>query len=687
MNRAGTTRGGASLAAKAGVISALVLLFALLCGLLPVAPRPATEAVFPGAPQFYDSTRQIRFHRGLLIATAVVALALIRARGRTPLVDALMGAAGSGRAIWRALGRVAPAVIFLGALVEFPKLKWSIIGAASAVGIVWLGFRRGDRASLRRILPAVLVVCTAAMTIPGFALTPNLSPSATVAIDVTEIHYSISVSQGDRLSQGGHLFTNVTPHYGVLEPFVLAVVEKARGLLDLGTHIHIVQAMQVVFALAAFLCYWLWSRRRLLATAFGFLPVLACVHTLHNSVFCPNQSGWRFAGLPLGLLALISIRGAGKTATTLLGCALGALLLFNPETGIVIAAAYVTYIATGCLRAGEGVGGMMRAFLRFGLGAAAVLVAFVFIYKIGLGDYPFPRKTGGSYTLTRFAGGYGGEKIYFSVSWIVILTLSLLRGHPLVSLSAGQARLATARSVVDRRGHAGVVRLFRQSTYGLEPLDVLVPVRVLRHRSRTTGLLEALLAGAAARPPDHGICVDRSVRGERFVPAPVGLSGRLGRLAQPPRGPRQRSVGRALVGGPGGRGPATGRIRSRPVKGDLSHLFLERPVPHAARERCGLRSALQRPLRGRFRHGRLRKISRLDREAKRPAELLFDDAAVGPAGSKERTAYMARFKSRLSTTFRESGTASGWEIWKVRPTANGATSPGFLPPASDQRPG
>ena len=649
----------------AAMISIGILAFGLLCGLLPLGGGHARVSVLAeNAAVFYDNRRYIRVHRGILLATLAAALALLRWRGRSLRIGRLAVSPWFVRA-GRVVALTASAAVVILASIDVPNVKGVVVVACCVATFVWVGSRLADRAWVSVAASLFLLGCAAILIVPGLAKVPDLSSPDFVPPDEAEVHYSIVVSQGDRLSQGEHIFTKVAPHYGFLEPLVLAAVEQARGLVSFGAHVRVIQIMQVAFALAAFFCYWLWSRRNILATVFVLLPILAWIHTTHKSVLCPNQSGWRFIGFPLGLLLLVAVRPSRRIDAQLLGLAAGGLVILNPETGIVMAIAYATYVIAGRVRTSLDLRSLVSALAVFGLSVTVIPLVFVLVYRITLGYLPFPESRGPSYALTKFASGYGGLKIYFAIGWIVILIHSVFEiSRSLLSIesltSHRRIRLAIAVAILiwfayfANRPHPWNLWTY-WFLYGFFVLDYCRPRRLARYgRWVRRGRL----------PMPMGIMFMFTAMG-LFLLIPA-VRGNL-RLARSRIAPADTTV-LSGVRLPSAYADLASRradfVRQQRQKGSLlyftSNTYL---MPILSGVVCDL------PFSDPYVEGFT--VEDFDRsviaiEAKHPQVLLFDDPSSQFVGVKERRAFIERLKARLSPVYQRTERRDGWEIWTLR---------------------
>ncbi len=649
--------------AAAIVISLAIGLVALTAALLPVSPIPTAQLPLPeNAGYFEDSTRQRRVHELLLLATAAAMTALTVSGGAPDLVRRVAARVRPGTAVWRASSIAFPPLIVVLSLLALPKFKWVIASLVTTGGLLYFGARCADRVWFRRSILIGVVLSSALMVVPGLLLPPDLSSSGAVAADQTEVHYSIIVSPGDRLSQGGRLFANVMPHYGMVTPFVLATVERARGLLSFGDHIRLIQLMQVVFAVGAFLSFWLWAGKRLLPTTIAFLPVLAYVHTLHISVFCPNQSGWRFAGLPWGICVLIAIRERQRRVAMILGLAAGGFLLFNPETGIVLTIAYLTYLLTFYWPKPRRWASILRGLAVFALAAGVLPAAFIVVFRLVLGYIPSPYADGGSYALTRFASGYGGLRIHFGVAWIVILAQALfvavflsmststLTSRQRVSLSIAVATLVWFGYFANRPHPWNLWTL--SFLFGFSVIDMLRADGFKRYlaalRQRHVALGAAILVFVVA----NGLPIVLSglrdnlnaLRLSRRAPAEIVSDVRLDpAYADAVR--RRAAYVRA-------------RAKVVPLYYFSSNTYL---VPLVSGVIPNL--PFSDPYVEGFTMDDFNRSAEWI-EAHAPGEVLFDDPTDGPAGTAARQVFIARLKSRLAASYRQTHRTSGWEVWE-----------------------
>jgi hypothetical protein len=546
-------------------------------------------------------------------------------------------------------------------------IVWERQRTASALGLVLtsaavvaaLLYRSRPRAATCAAA-CFLVAYAGLVLVPGLLRSPDLSGASTDFIEWAEWHYSIVVSQGDRLAKGLKLFTEVAPHYGYLGPAVLGLVERHFGLLSFGAHIRIVQIAQVAFCLLTIICYYLWSGRRWLPTAICALPVLASAGTLHVAVFHPNQSGWRSLGFPIGLLLLV-MRPSGTSRSWLLGIAWGGLVLLNPEIGIAVGASYLISIFLEHAELGN-LRRFPRALATFALAAAVLPSLFIVAFRGSFGYFPFPDSTASGTALSRFSSGYGGLRLYFDIGWVLILSHCLYEAtSAALALPALGERRRTRAAIAGtilvwfgyffNRPQPGNLWTF-YFLYGFLLTDLVQP-RVLARagralrRGRLSIQLAVLMvilsenAGDIARAATQGVSELRRPREASQELSGVEVNpATADRLLEKADFVKTRSAIAPLY-------YFTANAYFIPM---LSGYYPHLPMADAYSE-CFTNTDFETL------------VSWIT--AKPAAELLFDDPEIY-AGPPERQRFTDRLKARLSSSYMAQERAAGWDIWVPR---------------------
>ena len=643
----------------AAAVVVFIALAAMAAAALPVrAPLPGQQAIPEHLEEMSltDSTRQRRAHYVLLLGAGAAVVLSLRMRDKAQWLAPLARLGEVRTPLGRALTFALPVLILF--LCRAPSVTY-VASLALTTALVCFGRRAGQRRALAWAAAAVTIPYLLLLIVPGLAL--PLDPAvAGVPPSIAEAHYTAVLSQGDRLAGGLRLFSNVMPQYGLVVPELLGLAEKAEGIFSFGAHARLVQITQILFALAACLCYLSWSRGRFLEAALVLIPVAAMIHTLHPSVFCPNQSGLRFLGFPVGLLALIAVRRKERPAAFLLGVIGGALVVFNPETGLTIAMGYGAYLLSATVgRRGEF--SPVSLLVRLVAGMAIVPVLTALVFWVGYGYAPIPHGGSNGYALTKFSAGYGGLQLYFGVGWIVILTHSLFEIvsgflSPDVLSKRRTVRIAVATTIVvwfgyflNRPHEWNLWTVY--FLYGLFIIDFISPghrryyFRMLRQRRFAVGwAIVAMFVALQARNVTNAIRLNVSVLRHRTNEFAAGeISG-----VRVPLDYAKNAAQRAAF------------VRERAASGRpfyylSGNVYL---VP--------LLSADFQPLGDAYEVYSNDDFDRLTQKlrADGPPELLFDDTRGGLAGSPQRKHYYDRLKGCLLGAYRLERYEAGWEVWR-----------------------
>jgi hypothetical protein len=301
-----------------------------------------------------------------------------------------------------------------------------------------------------------LIVYLAFLLLPGLML--PLAPTLRsvdawegVALTYVELHYSFTLGPGDRIALSRGVFDGASPYYGLLLPVLLGAWEKARGLLDLGAHVRLVQLANLAFVTLALAGYWSWARHRRAAFAIPALMLLPWVHSSHIAIFHPNQTGWRFLGLSIVVLTLVLLRRRpAPKAVSPLAAVLALAALINIETAIAAGAGVGMYMIC---RADGDYRRMTVLALRFaltGVAAAAILLSCLSLLVPGAINVQHFLSSQ-LYMLETFSGGYGGLKagidpfavlMFGHATYIVIRALLTRSIAPLSGASSTRAAIA-----------------------------------------------------------------------------------------------------------------------------------------------------------------------------------------------------------------------------------------------------
>ncbi len=428
-----------------------VSIFAIIVLLLKSNNSELENFVIPEHVQMlsmYDSASQGLAHKVSVFSLAVLVLIFIYG---TPA-----GRNGTLRfgTLDRALGTIrgsAGIIVFVGALIPIFWMTFgiqlSILIAAVLILLLVIKHRIRPFDRLRQspsvwfwfLLTGYLVV----ILVPGLILPPALPPSTFFAADW---HYSMTIAQGSRLAAGLPLGDLVNPNYGVLHLFAQAVMERRLGTLDFGSAVRLVQWSQVSFVIAVVAAFFFWRRRQPTLMLFGLLFLGPWIGTFSRAIVFPNQSGWRFLGLAIGILLIAILRQQTRRRQSyILGAATTLLVLYNPETGIAVTCGFLSFLV---LVDGFSLG-FVKVLARFIFAAAAVLTLVVVLYFLEFGLWSADVFSFVN-LISAFSRGYGGLKVYFDplAFGIFVHSAVIVAGGVIIGWSRGLSPGNAARIAI-----------------------------------------------------------------------------------------------------------------------------------------------------------------------------------------------------------------------------------------------
>jgi hypothetical protein len=425
------------------IVATGLLLLALAAALL--IPQDQAEMLRTFTPEhiemlgMFDSRAQQRAHRLLVVLLAILGIAaLLTRRRRVKLtvpsavvscihlvrenagIGVLAGVAvcfmlyrGTQPATSYAIvqGTYYPLALLPSALSQLLAMAG---GTLAMMAYCWamrqpgIGARAG---ALKLASMLALAVYAFTLCVTTFAIPPDLREFTSDGLSAVEWHYSGNLGAGDQLATGMPL-GRVPLNAGLLSAVLLASAERVMGLFSFGTHIRIVQALQVLFLGLTAAALWNWYRPRWLPVLLALLLIFPWVEPLHVAVLYPNQSAWRFLGVAAAVFALVALYERPPAhCAAYLGLVAGLALGWNLETGACVTAAFVAFLVLGTSGRSSGLD-LLRAGLLFACGLAAAFLLLAIIVRIGLGYWPDPVAVLESFPLVgQFAGGYGGLKL------------------------------------------------------------------------------------------------------------------------------------------------------------------------------------------------------------------------------------------------------------------------------------
>jgi len=228
--------------------------------------------------------------------------------------------------------------------IGWPQAERSLaIGVAVLASILMLRARSSGRWLPRIMLGIALLDCLMLM-LPGL-----LAPFRMEGVDFSEwiilnAHYGFLLGDNLQLRVGLPFVDVVDPYYGFLMPVLVTMGERAFGAMDMAQTMRLVQLSQVVFLMIYASALLVQSRGAWIGVAVALLLVAPWMSTVHLFIIYPNQTGYRYVGFALGLLAMSWVTRRDVTGNPVmlapwwLGAATGLAMLMNYETGAVVGA-------------------------------------------------------------------------------------------------------------------------------------------------------------------------------------------------------------------------------------------------------------------------------------------------------------------------------------------------------------
>ena len=511
--------------------------------------------------------------------------------------------------------------------------------------------------------------------VPGF-LAPLTFPHPVDQLSMIGAHYNTVVGfAADRLAQGGRLFTQVEPSYGLLLITFLSSVERHLGLLDLGGHVRAVQVDQVLYALLALIAHYLWAHRRPWKMWLALTLVIAWSSTYSPDIWYPNLSGWRFLGFALASAVLVALR---KLPIPAIAAPLGALVcicvLINPNSAVAVATGVLVYALAGL--GPDRPSASLAAMARFAAGGAATLAAFAILFRLLLGDWPVTydvRAIANTVFTHGVTSKYAGLRFSMSPEalWILLHSVYTAVRSAMIwrqrALSpAGRVRAALATMILvwfvyyAKRPdpHTEEQYLFLYSFFVYDLLEPLGRLARMRHVARPLVTSTALLAAVTLLPADVNLQRHMAVAlGETLSP-PVDAVPLSGVLVPPPWARELNAQSRFVLKTDSRKEAyftANAYLMFILTGGQMGALNLPDPFVYALTESD-------------FDH-----MSNSIVQSPHLTRLLFDAPGNITAGPMQQRLFYTRLKSRLNGHFCMAEQDSSWEVWK-RSTTGGCAS-------------
>jgi len=264
------------------------------------------------------------------------------------------------------------------------------IGLALAVGVAALALYTRRRLRHRLAIIVLLAVVVAA-NVPGFFRKLDLTAFNDFDVIFSEHHFSLVLGQAERLAAGHPLGEMVTPQYGILLHFFLAVFQRHIAPLSMGQIVWVLDFIQLIYLLLCVKVFARHSRGNFVLCLLGVALVLPCYDFVTNAVG-PNQSAWRTLAFPFALFLIPLLhRRSLAWSSFVIGIVSGWTLLLNIEAGIAATGGLVAYL----LYRAQFIG-LNRKFQTltqltpFLPGLIMSLLFFVPVWRLFLGYWPDP---------------------------------------------------------------------------------------------------------------------------------------------------------------------------------------------------------------------------------------------------------------------------------------------------------
>jgi len=290
----------------------------------------------------------------------------------------------------------------------------------------------------QRAVAAGAALYVLALTVPGVFLR---RVSSTLAFVVgQDYHYSVTFGASLRLLlDPSSTLAAVKVNFGFLFTLLAAGAADLFHVHSFGDWLRLVQGFQFVFLICAVASAWVLERNRWLVIAVA-LSAAPWLSTMNQAIVAPTSSGLRFlnfALLPFALAAVKSLNGARAAAVA--GVASAVFFLWNPETGIVCAAALVFFIFVrefaGSASLGKALGLICLAAV---VASAAIIAALVLMLGDPREHWLFLQQ------LIGHVNGYNGHELYPDpIALICALYASSVVIYCCFAVRAGSADSAT----------------------------------------------------------------------------------------------------------------------------------------------------------------------------------------------------------------------------------------------------
>nr|VFK70978.1 MAG: hypothetical protein BECKUNK1418H_GA0071006_10463 [Candidatus Kentron sp. UNK] len=307
------------------------------------------------------------------------------------------------------------------AMIKAPRPTY----LAAGILILWFLPTITDRIPpwTQRLLWAVFLLYCLYLLLPSLIVTPSYARMDPEWFSELTRHYSAVIYPTLSSEQEGiRPLKDLLPSYGVLFPVLATMGQQLWGALSFGDFIHIIQLIQIAFFLMMVAAHRVLLGGRSLALVGVIFLILPWLGSFNLAVMLPNLSAWRFLGIAIVPLLLVSIRHFSmRRAAIILGFGSGIVLLINLETGLCLSAGMLAYLTARMNPFSWG--RFARLLVLFAVGFLALAGFCALFFRIGLGYWP-PIPAAGTLfgPIIGFSSGFGGLPFHWDPLAIVIFT-------------------------------------------------------------------------------------------------------------------------------------------------------------------------------------------------------------------------------------------------------------------------
>nr|VFK23344.1 MAG: hypothetical protein BECKMB1821G_GA0114241_100472 [Candidatus Kentron sp. MB] len=349
----------------------------------------------------YDDTGQQMAHRialGMIAVFSVIGVYLGR-KNQLHYHGPIARGLSLGFGYLRGYAWIGVVLVVILAAVENPRGGENLLAVlralnptyiAAGVLILWLLLAVTDRIPplARRLLWVVFLLYCLYLLLPGLIVTPNYARMDPEIFSFFERHHAHVTYPTLLFAQEGmHAFEDFLPAYGVLTPTLAAIWQRLSGAFSFGDFLQFVQLTQVAFFLMMVAAYRIWVPDRPLMLVGMTLLMLPWLASFSVAVIAPNLSAWRFLGIAIVPLLLLSVRHFSFVrAAVAVGIGSGIALLINFETGLCLSAGMLVYLGVRMNPFSWGRLGWLMALFVAGFFVATGF--YVLLFRGGFGYWP-----------------------------------------------------------------------------------------------------------------------------------------------------------------------------------------------------------------------------------------------------------------------------------------------------------